>query len=436
MPYFGDMIKDVEELQLWMDLAKEQGADLEPVEAEVRQFIKEMQKKVQKLQPKPDYPYEEPDSLDEIKALRPDGPRKIPLSLTEEDLYDKILGAWLGRSAGCVLGVPIEGRDRWFIESWAKKLGQPYPLNEYWADYPDVSRIHYSEPVDCHIKGKIDHVAPDDDLAYTVLGLLILEEYGPNFTSENVGQAWVKYLPMACTAEHVALENLKKGLIPPRTALVDNPYTEWIGADIRSDPWGYAAPGWPELVAEFAYRDACVSHTKNGIYGEMFFSAAIAAAFAVQNPLEALLIGLTEIPAKSRMAETVTETIDWVNKDKDWDKTWHRIDEKYRGMHVVHTLNNAALTIAALLYSDGDFERSIALAVMGGLDTDCTAATTGSIMGAILGAKNLPARWIEPFNDRLTTYLIGHEEHKVSDLARRTIKVARLVESVKCKAQS
>jgi primosomal protein N' len=35
---------------------------------------------------------------------------------------------------------------------------------------------------------------------------------GVDFTTEDVGTAWLKYLPMACTAEHVALEALKAGV--------------------------------------------------------------------------------------------------------------------------------------------------------------------------------------------------------------------------------
>jgi ADP-ribosylglycohydrolase len=425
MPYFKNTASEVEQLQHWMDLAKEQGANPNNIEAEARKFIEEAIRRIRSITPQPDYKYIEPDNLDAIKELRPDGPRVLSLNLPDDILYDKILGAWLGRAAGCILGAPVEGRERVFIEAWANKLGQPYPLAEYWNDYLGVTRKHYSEPIDNFIKGNIDHAGTDDDLVYTVLGLLILEEYGLDFTSEDVGKAWLKYLTIACTAEHIALENLKKGLVPPETALVDNPYSEWIGADIRSDPWAYAAPGLPEMAAEFGYRDARISHTRNGIYGEMFFSAVISAAFAVKNVREALEIGLTEIPKTSRMAETVIETMGWIDKDRDWDKTWNRIAEKYNGMHIVHTLNNAAHTISALLYADGDFERAVAFAVMAGLDTDCTAATAGSIMGAILGAKNIPQKWIAPLNDRLTTYLIGQEEQKFSDLAQRTLVIAK-----------
>ena len=83
-----------------------------------------------------------------------------------------------------------------------------------------------------------------------------------------------------------------------QAAELENPYLNWIGADIRSDPWGYAAPGWPEKAAEIAYRDAYVSHRRNGIYAAMYFSAAISAAFTVNDPVDALKIGLEEIPAE------------------------------------------------------------------------------------------------------------------------------------------
>ncbi|MEN6372253.1 MAG: ADP-ribosylglycohydrolase family protein [Armatimonadota bacterium] len=429
MPYFGDLAGKTEQLQLWLDLAHEHGADTSAIESEIRETINKLIEKSRGLPPQPAYPYEEPDDLETIKALRPNGPRRLELNLTDDELKDRILGAWLSRAAGCTLGVPVEGQNRAFIEAWANKLGQPYPLAEYWNDHPGIQHPHYSELIRNYIKGNIDHVGPDDDIVYTVAGLLILEKYGPDFTTEDVGRAWVEYLPTACTctAELVALKNLIKGLTPPETALTDNPYAEWIGADIRSDPWAYAAPGMPELAAEFGWRDARVSHIRNGIYGEMFFSAAISAAFAVKSPREALLVGLTEIPAKCRMAETVTETIDWVDKDRDWDRTWHRIEEKYKGMHPVHTLNNAAITISALLYSEGDFERAISLAVMGGMDTDCNGATTGSLMGAMLGAKNLPNKWTEPFGDRLTTYIHGQPEFSISDLVNRTFNVAKRV---------
>ena len=422
MSYFHELAAKFNTLHEWLDLKKEQGADSEDIQNEVSKFLGGMTERVQQLSGPRDA--DEPDALDEIKKLRPQGPRVLPLDLTNDQLYNKMLGAWLGRSAGCILGIPVEGRSRQYIEFWTKHLGQPYPLTEYFAAYPDISRIHYSEPIENSLKANLDHVTADDDLAYSVLGLLILEEYGLNFTPENVGDAWIKYLPMACTAERVALDNLKAGLKPPQTAIKDNPYCEWIGADIRSDPWGYCAPGLPELAAEFAWRDATVSHIRNGIYGEMFFSAIIAAAFAEGDMRKLLEIGLSEIPSKCALTETVNETIDWCNADHDWYKTHDRVLAHYAGMSGAHTLNNAAITIMALLHGEGDFEKTISLAVMGGIDTDCNAATAGSIMGAIIGAEALPAKWIQRLGDKLITYLKGQTQHSISDLARRCCAIA------------
>ena len=423
MSYFPKLDQDYGTFKNWMDLRKEQGANTSTLEAEASRLLKELTIRLQDVKPPFTDKYHEPIPFDQIKAARPKGARTLPYGLTADQLYDKMLGAWLGRGAGCVLGIPVEGWSRAKIKEWAGILGQPYPLAEYWKEVPRRG-THYRDPIECFLKGKIDRIGSDDDLAYTVLGLLILEEYGIDFTMEDVGKAWLKYLPMACTAEHVALENLKKGLKPPKTALRDNPFMEWIGADIRSDPWGYAAPGLPEVAADFAYRDASVSHVMNGTYGEMFFSAAIASAFVVDDPIRCLEIGLTEIPAKCRLAETIKETLRWCAKDADWGATHDRIAKKYAGMSGAHTLNNAALTVAGLYYGEGDFEKTIAYTVMGGVDTDCTGATAGSIMGAILGAKRLPEKWVAPFDDKLTTYLKGREVHSISDLARRCCTVA------------
>jgi hypothetical protein len=66
---------------------------------------------------KSDYKYIEPSEISEIKSARPDWGKNIKLdvsSLSDEKLFDKVYGAWLGRCVGCLLGQPIECwyRDR------------------------------------------------------------------------------------------------------------------------------------------------------------------------------------------------------------------------------------------------------------------------------------------------------------------------------------
>ena len=96
-------------------------------------------------------------------------------------------------------------------------------------------------------------------------------------------------------------------------------------------------------------------------------------------------------------------------------------------MSGVHALNNLEIAIAGLYYGKGDFEKTITLTVMGGRDTDCTAATAGSIMGAVLGFKRLPKKWIGPLGNRVETYLTGKRRWTSTAVARRFLRIARRV---------
>ena len=73
-----------------------------------------------------------------------------------------------------------------------------------------------------------------------------------------------------------------------------------------------------------------------------------------------------------------------------------------------------------LLHSGRDYEKAIAIAVMGGWDTDCNGATAGSVMGTLLGAKALPAKWIAALHNRISSIVIGFTDMKISELAART----------------
>ena len=224
-----------------------------------------------------------------------------------------------------------------------------FPPQDYWTYHPAQRKTRYgTSKMRDYLKDHVRCIPVDDDLTYTLLGLLILEEYGPGFTTDDVAAAWLEYLPTACTAEEVALKNLQAGVPAVRAGARNNPYQEWIGAFIRSDPWGYAAPGRPEQAAEMAYRDTYLSHRQNGLYGAMFFSAAIAAAFAVDCPMEALRIGLTEIPASCRLARDLRWALRIAPKLEDWRAARAAVDRRFKGMHAVHTNNNACLVVFGL----------------------------------------------------------------------------------------
>ena len=428
MPYFSDLHDLVNDLSNWADLRHEQGVDVQSTLKTVRQVLEQARKKMRNAQPDADALLREPNTLPAIRALRPKGPRKIGDRLREAPLRDKLKGAWLGRATGCTLGAVVENWSITDMERLARRNKTPFPPVDYWTAHPTPERIHYGKSTTRDfLRDGLTCVPADDDLAYTLLGLLILEDYGPNFTTADVGEAWLRYLPIACTAEEVALTNLKAGVSAAKAGEKNNPYQEWIGADIRSDPWAYACPGWPEKAAEFAYRDAFLSHRQNGIYGAMFFAAAIAAAFVVDCPIKALKIGLTEIPAKCRLAVDVAWALKKGPKLRNWRAAREAVDARFEGMHPVHTNNNACLTIFGLILGKQDFTQTIAYTVAMGLDNDCTAATAGSLLGAILGARGIPEHWWKPFRNKAHTYLNRQSTFTNVDIVQRFMDAAQTV---------
>ena len=80
------------------------------------------------------------------------------------------------------------------------------------------------------------------------------------------------------------------------------------------------------------------------------------------------------------------------------------------------------IVAAALLYGNGDYGKSICMAVETGFDTDCNGATVGSILGMANGIKSIPEYWTKPINDTLHTTIFGVGTVKISDMAKKTLK--------------
>jgi ADP-ribosylglycohydrolase len=416
----------VDQLRLYSHLKQEYGAPgIEAILAKAERELQSILAELQALPVDPVLAKEEPNDLAGIRQLRPFGHRQLWERMDPDVYREKLEGAFLGRMAGCILGAPVEGAPVTYMENLARENQEPFPPVHYWKYVPNPFELRGERNLrEAYTSTKMDGVPVDDDIAYTLLGLFILEEYGLDFRTEDVGRAWLKFLPFAYTAEEMALRNLKAGIPVKEAGEIDNPYTEWIGADIRSDPWGYVAPGWPELAAEMAYRDAYLSHRRQGIYGEMFFSAVISAAFHVNDPLEAIQIGLSEIPANCLLAQHVQWALTEAPHITNYRQARQVVEERFSSMDGAHTLNNACLTIFGLAIGRTDFSRVIGETVAMGMDNDCTAATAGSIVGAIVGKAGIPQHWFQNFNNRIDTYLIGIPQLAITDVLERFTKQA------------
>ncbi len=380
---------------------------------------------------------DEPDDIDTLRALWSSTGQSLPTTSVDatgshragksDALYGRIHGAWLGRAAGCLLGKPVEKISREGIRAIAESTGH-WPLNSYFTGvgldpevaekYPWNKRSRTTSLIE-----NIDGMPEDDDLNFPLVALTVLETHGRSFSTEDIAQAWLDLLP-ACrvfTAERIVYRNLLLGYEPEVAGRIQNPFRDWIGAQIRTDLYGWVNPGDPVAAAELAWRDARLSHLRSGLYGALFVAAACSAALRVDTVGEVVEAGLSVVPPRSRYASAVRKAQQLAASNLGDEEAIDELYQEFGELHWVHALNNTALSVFALLRSDGDFERAITTVVSGGWDTDSNGATVGSICGALAGAAALPARWIEPLRNRLETSIPGFAATGFDRLAERTL---------------
>ena len=341
----------------------------------------------------------------------------------------RIAQAWAGRVSGCMLGKPIEMMS---MRKGPANLGnyleevKALPLREYIPFAPEVDD-HVEHPAAC--RDLISAAIPDDDINYTVISLLVLEEYGPNFTTADVGRIWLRYLPgaMVFTAEREAYAKLlaSAGMRFPYGAepamdldeCSDNPYNDWIGAQIRTDLYGWVNPGDPEQAASMAERDAALSHRGEGVYGAVAIAVIGALIGGGMEIHEALETTVGFLPADCECAKALILGLSEMSSPNA-----HRIHDAYEGMSPVHTVNNLALVAWGLARGAEDFSVAVGETVAAGWDTDCNGATVGGLWG--LTGRKVPKQWTVPWAGRVQTSLSGIPEARLSDLVERTVATA------------
>ena len=339
-------------------------------------------------------------------------------------MTNRIKAAWEGRISGCLLGKPIEilsmREGKASLENYLKEA-KSFPLRDYinHIEHPLIKGLS----INC-CKGKINRAEQDDDITYTVLALMMLEEHGLKLDTDDIARTWINKLPAGATftAEREAyiklLENMnfdyqwggeRKFDID---TLSDNEFNDWIGAQIRIDMYGWVLPGNPAIAADLARKDARLSH--RGCAVEC--SAYIAALAAL-------------IPVKEKRIDAVEEALKYIDKTSDAynavevgkkniGKACNKIIDKYKDLSPVHSLNNLAIVVWAFLSFQDSFDEAVGEAVSAGWDTDCNGATVGGLFGLANG--EIPSKWTDPWKGKVNTTISGIGELSLENLIQRT----------------
>ncbi|HEY8290875.1 MAG TPA: ADP-ribosylglycohydrolase family protein, partial [Thermomicrobiales bacterium] len=375
-----------------------------------------------------DWPFDEPNALDEIWAsCDPARPLGAIASMSADESARRVETGFLASVCGCMLGKPVEINPTLDELRDALMRTDAWPLDDYLSERTllALGRRHRSWVESA--RERIDSVAPDDDINYTVLGMMLLEQRGLAFTKADVRDLWLRHLPITQTFGPERTLLLAAGINTLNGGAPDaldewvsvlNPNDEQCGAMIRADAYGYACLGRPALAAELAYRDASWSHRRTGIYATMFIAAAIATAPMVSDPLEIFATALQFVPRRSRFYRIVADSLTLVHEATDWLDGYARIHGKYAQFSHCQVYQEVGTLINTLRFAEsvGD---GICKQVSQGNDTDSFGATAGALLGCYFGPGHLDDRWLAPFNDTIRTSIATQPEWRLSALARR-----------------
>ena len=403
-----------------------------------------------------DWKYVEPSDFENIS--NESDPNMSLSKISEIDLKkssEKVEAAFLGSLCGCILGKPLEASLTGSEIKSALIATEEWPMNDYvtYKIKEYLPRVHGS--FDETAREYIKYVAPDDDINYTIMGMLVLENYGKEFSHKDMEELWIHHLPIGTTFGPERTMLLKHGLnsldkfrlssfkekggvgqsdwepIESKSHLnvineILNPGNELCGAVIRADAYGYACPGDPALAAKLAWKDSSFTHNRTGIYGTMFIAAAIATAQVTDDRVEVIKTALQYIPQKSRFFERSSACLNDIINSDNWEEGYDKINDKFGEYGHCRIYQEIGMLINSFKFAE-DIGNGICIQVSQGADTDSFGATAGSLLGAYFGPGHLDDKWLKLFNDDIHTGLAWFFERSVSKLAKRMSKLPILI---------
>lgn len=310
---------------------------------------------------------------------------------------DQVLGGWIGKSMGGAIGARFEGYKGWI---------EIQPEEMFPASMP-----------------------PNDDLDLQVLWLKVLEEKGSALTSEDLAAAWLEGCWYPFNEYGIFRRNWRLGIHPPYSGRYTNQFWETgEGCPIRSEIWGYAFPGAPDLAAKFAEKDGTLDHTEQSVGAEKMLAAMASMAFFVPDVRRLAAMFLHYLPAGTPIERLTRAAFQAYDQGLSLRDARDRLMALDGVPEACDSQINIPFTFLGLLYGGNDLEKVMLSALACGYDTDCTVASAAALVGQMLGASRIPAALKQAVGDELVMGIqYNRPEMTLSALACDTARVGVLL---------
>lgn len=316
-------------------------------------------------------------------ALQTDA-QSSTITLTKQQLKNKIMGGWAGQTIGVTFGGPYEFRFEGTF------IGDYQPLKWY----------------DGYLKNTmLNNPGLYDDLYMDLTFVDVFEKYGLDAPADSFANAFAKAGYMLWHANQAARYNILQGIKTPLSGnWKNNPHADCIDYQIESDFAGLMSPGMPNTASAISDKIGHIMNYGDGWYGGIFIGAMYSLSFISTDINYIVNEALKTIPAQSEFYKCISDVISGYKKyPANWKQTWLQVQEKWAddigcpdGVFAPFNIDakvNAAYVVIGLLYGKGDFTKTLEITTRCGQDADCNPSSAGGILGTILGYDKIPAYW-------------------------------------------
>lgn len=333
--------------------------------------------------------------------------------IKESDIVDKIKGSYIGQMAGAAWGTPIE-----FLYQERFVPDKDIPL---WN--PDLINSSFMQ----------------DDIYVEIPFMETLRTKGLYSSLKDLAEGFRKTSFGLCHANDTGRTNLNLSVDAPNSGHYSyNNNCDDVDWQIESDFIGTVFPCQTGSGTYLSWKIGHIMTYGDGVYGGVFVSAMHSGAFTASNIDDIVNTGISSVPKDSLYRKVLDDVMSWKSQGKSWKENWRLLNAKWGGTDRcpdgqnspfnIDAKMNGAYVLIGLLYGDGDFEKSMQIALQCGQDSDCNASTVGGILGNWLGASKIPDKWKSALKENeinfyCTNYNFNQVVNLNTNLARQAVKL-------------
>lgn len=310
------------------------------------------------------------ENNDSTSQVIQDNSSKEFLEIPCDIILDKVRGGVLGQIIGNLNGLPHE----------FKYDVEPGNVTDYVPSLPDGAFTDDDTDIEWVY---INHMQSANELF---------------LDSEQLADIWKTSFNQRIWCSNGYVRRLLDiGIHPPYTGSIAlNPWAEFnISGQFISETFGLICPAMPQSAARLGLNYTHVTIGAEPAQTTQFYTTMIAMSY-VENDINKLLeAGYGVLDPNSKIRTIIDDIKKWHKENpEDWRKTRRLLRDKYTQAGGSRRDNNGyelitGATVAAMLYGKGDFVQTLQTGFNYGWDCDNVTATMGTMIGTIMGYKQM-----------------------------------------------